>query len=283
VTLAPAKVNLVLRVGAPREDGYHDVASLLVALDVGDEVDVLPAPATSVHAPGLSAGDTLVTRALEVLARRAGHDGGFSVRVDKRIPVGAGLGGGSSDAGTALRLANALLGEPLDEAGLMQVAAAVGSDVPFFASGATAAVATGRGEALRPAAPPARFAVALAWPGQPVSTGEVYGRYRPAWNDAGFARAAAGVGLAARADLRTLAALVANDLGPAAEEACPASAALRRALSARGALAAAVSGSGSAVFGLFGSLDDARAALEGLPGAAWAAAASPLPAGTMRA
>ena len=283
MTLAPAKVNLVLRVGAAREDGYHEVATLLVALDVGDEVELRPAPVTTVKAPGVPGGDTLVTRALGLLAERSGHPGGFTVSIEKRIPAGAGLGGGSSDAGTALRLANALLEQPLDEPELMAVAAAIGSDVPFFASGAGAAVASGRGETLRPAAPLAPLAVALAWPGQAVSTAEVYARYRPAWNTAGFERAAAGVGLAARADLRTLAALVANDLGPAAEDACPASATLRRALVTRGAQAAAVSGSGSAVFGLFPSLGDARAAVEDLPGASWTAAASPLPAGTMRA
>jgi 4-diphosphocytidyl-2-C-methyl-D-erythritol kinase len=282
VTLAPAKVNLVLRVGGARDDGYHEVATLLVALDVGDEVELGAAPVTTVDAPGLPGGDTLVTRALGLLAERSRQHDGFAVSIEKRIPAGAGLGGGSSDAGTTLRLANALLEQPLDEPELMAVAAAIGSDVPFFASGAGAAVALGRGETLRSAAPLAPLAVALAWPGQAVSTAEVYARYRPAWNTAGFERAAAAVGLAARADLRTLAALVANDLGPAAEGTCPASATLRRALVARGALAAAVSGSGSAVFGLFPSLDDARAAVEGLPGAAWTAAASPLPVGTMR-
>jgi 4-diphosphocytidyl-2-C-methyl-D-erythritol kinase len=283
VTLAPAKVNLVLRVGGAGDDGYHEVATLLVALDIGDEIDLRPATVTTVEAPGVPGGDTLATRALGLLAERSGHPGGFAVRIEKRIPAGAGLGGGSSDAGTALRLANALLEQPLDEPDLMAVAAAIGSDVPFFASGTATAVAAGRGETLRPVAPLAPLALALAWPGQAVSTAEVYARYRPAWNTAGFERAAAGVGLAARADLRTLAALVANDLGPAAEDACPASATLRRALVTRGALAAAVSGSGSAVFGLFPSLDDARAALTGLPGAAWTAAASPRPVGTMRA
>jgi 4-diphosphocytidyl-2-C-methyl-D-erythritol kinase len=283
VTLAPAKVNLVLRVGGARNDGYHEVATLLVALDVGDELELRPAPVTTVEAPGLRGGDTLVTRALGLLVEQSGHAGGFAVRIEKRIPTGAGLGGGSSDAGTALRLANALLERPLDEPDLMDVAAAIGSDVPFFASGAGTAVASGRGETLRRTGPLAPLAVALAWPGQAVSTAEVYARYRPAWNAAGFERAAAGVGLAARADLRTLAALVANDLGPAAEDACPASATLRRALSTRGALAAAVSGSGSAVFGLFASLEGARAAVESLPDAAWTAAASPRAAGTMRA
>jgi 4-diphosphocytidyl-2-C-methyl-D-erythritol kinase len=274
--LAPAKVNLLLRVGPGRPDGYHELASLIVALDVGDGIELEPAVSTSVEAPALAGGDTLVTRALDLLVERSGHAGGFAVRLDKRLPVGAGLGGGSADAGVALRLANGLLSAPLDAMSLMALAAEVGSDVPFFAAGFVAAEMRGRGELLRPVQLHARPVLALAWPGELVSTADVYAGYVSAWSETGFARAGESVALAARADLRTLCALVANDLSEVAERLCPASAELRRELRRRGALVAAVSGSGSAVFGIFETRERAHAALGDLPGAAWSAVSTVL-------
>jgi 4-diphosphocytidyl-2-C-methyl-D-erythritol kinase len=274
--LAPAKVNLLLRVGPRRPDGYHELASLIVALDVGDGIELEPAVSTSVEAPGLAGGDMLVTRALDLLVERSGHAGGFAVRLDKRLPVGAGLGGGSADAGVTLRLANDLLSAPLDAASLMALAAEVGSDVPFFAAGFVAAEMRGRGELLRSVQLHARPVIALAWPGELVSTADVYAEYVSAWSETGFARAGESIALAARADLRTLAALVANDLSEVAERLCPASAALRRELRRRGALVAAVSGSGSAAFGVFETRERAHAALADLPGAAWSAVSTVL-------
>jgi 4-diphosphocytidyl-2-C-methyl-D-erythritol kinase len=271
--LAPAKVNLLLRVGPKRRDGYHELATLIVALDVGDVIGLEAAERTTVAAPGLPGGDTLVRKALDLLVERAGHPGGFAVEIDKRIPVGAGLGGGSADAGVALRLANRLLTTPLDSAALLAIAAQVGSDVPFFAGGHPAVEMRGRGEVVRPLRLHADPVIALAWPGEPLATADVYGAYRTAWSEAGFARASESIPLAARADLRTLAALIANDLSEVAERLCPASAALRRHLRGRGALAAAVSGSGSAVFGVFERREDAERAVSDLPGAAWSAVA----------
>jgi 4-diphosphocytidyl-2-C-methyl-D-erythritol kinase len=273
-TPAPAKVNLVLRVGPRRPDGYHELASLIVALDVGDEIELEPATATTIDAPALEGGDTLVRRALDLLCERAGYERGFAVRLDKRVPVGAGLGGGSADAGVALRLANSFLPSPLSPDELTELAAVVGSDVPFFAAGLTAAEMRGRGETVRGLRLHARPVIALAWPGTPVSTAAVYAGYSSAWSEAGFARASESIALAARADLRTLCALVANDLADVAERLCPGSAALRRELRTRGALVAAVSGSGSAVFGIFETRELARAALTDLPGAAWSAIAT---------
>jgi 4-diphosphocytidyl-2-C-methyl-D-erythritol kinase len=270
--LAPAKVNLVLRIGGRRADGYHDLASLMVALDVGDRVAVAASDATVVRAPGLAGGDTLVTRALALLAAETGHRGGWRVELDKRLPVGAGLGGGSADAGVALRLANATLREPLPSADLGALAARVGSDVPFFAAGAGAALVEGRGERLRPIAVRSRFALALAWPGVPLATADVYA----AASAGDLAGAVASIEEAASGDLQALAAAVRNDLAAPAEALCPPTAALRRALArAPGALGAAVSGSGSAVFGLFADRAAASRALEGLPAPAWAAVASP--------
>jgi 4-diphosphocytidyl-2-C-methyl-D-erythritol kinase len=281
--LAPAKVNLLLRVGPRRPDGYHELASLIVALDVGDELELEPSAATTVEAPGLDGGDTLVSRALELLVQRTGYEGGFAVRLDKRVPVGAGLGGGSADAGVALRLANSLLPAPLEPAALTALAAEVGSDVPFFAAGFVAAEMRGRGEAVRSVRLHARPAIALAWPGVSVSTADVYAGYSSPWSEQGFARAGESIALAARADLRTLAALVANDLGDVAERLCPGSAALRRELRTRGALVSAVSGSGSAVFGIFETRQAAQAAVVDLPGAVWSTISSVLDPATIQA
>ena len=120
---APAKINLVLRVGRERPDGYHDVVSLMARIDLVDVLMVAPAARTSVTCPDIPGGDTLVTRALHAFRHAARHGGGFHVGIAKRIPIGAGLGGGSSDAAAALRAANGLVDDPLDEAELAAVAA----------------------------------------------------------------------------------------------------------------------------------------------------------------
>ncbi len=114
--LAPAKINLVLRVGPRRTDGYHEVLSLMTRVDLADSLTLARAARTVVECPGLEGGDTLVTRALAAFVAAVGTDrvpGGFHAVVTKRVPAGAGLGGGSSDAAAALRGANRLSGSPL--------------------------------------------------------------------------------------------------------------------------------------------------------------------------
>jgi 4-diphosphocytidyl-2-C-methyl-D-erythritol kinase len=276
--LAGLKINLALRVGRRRDDGYHELASVLVALPGGDDLELVPAPATRVEAPGLAGGDGLVTRALAALAARTGHAAGWLVRIDKRTPVGAGLGGGSADAGLALRLANATLPEPLALEELLTVAAEVGSDVPFFAAGDAAALARGRGEQLEPCAIGGETWAVVAWPGVELSTAAVYAAYRPGERaSARVAQLTAAPFAAAGAG--ELAALVENDLGAPAEQLCPGAAALRASLLACGALAACVSGSGSAVFGLFAGRREAEAGRAGVAGDASWTALAPLPRG----
>ena len=263
---APAKLNLVLRVGPRRPDGYHEVLSLMTDVPVSDTLSVAVAPRTQVTCPALPDGDTLVTGALHLLAEAASHDGGFRVRIDKRIPVGAGLGGGSSDAGAALRAANSLLPRPVPAATLRRIAAEIGSDVPFFLEDGPALV-RGRGEdTLRTGLPLPRCGVALAWPGVPLATRDVYAAYRPSGPIPPILRQPAGLDDLARA--------VHNDLGPVAERLEPRCRGLREELQARGALAAAVAGSGSAVFALFGDERAAERALLDLPGAVWTAHAT---------
>ncbi|HET6174706.1 MAG TPA: 4-(cytidine 5'-diphospho)-2-C-methyl-D-erythritol kinase [Gaiellales bacterium] len=273
--VAGAKINLCLRVGALRADGYHEVATVLAALALGDDVELDPAPATSVEAPGLPGGDSIVTRALGLLAERTGHAAGWRVRIDKHVPAGAGLGGGSADAAAALGLANATLPEPLQARELLALAAEVGSDVPFFLTGDETALARGRGELLEPCPVGAAAWVVVAWPGVPLGTAEVYGRYRPA-ADAHERVASLAAEPFATGDVEQLAGLVENDLAAPAEELCPPCAELRGQLLDCKALAASLSGSGSAVFGVFAAEEPAQAAFEQLRGRAPWKAIGPL-------
>jgi 4-diphosphocytidyl-2-C-methyl-D-erythritol kinase len=263
--VAGVKINLSLRVGPRRADGYHELATVLAALPLGDSLELEPAPATQVEAPRLAGGDALVTLALELLAARTGHTSGWRVHIEKLAPVGAGIGGGSADAGAALRLANATLPVPLGADDLLALAAQVGSDVPFFASGRQGALARGRGELLEPCSLGAAAWIVLAWPGVELSTSQVYARYRPAPGAAERVSALVAADFAV-AGASALAGLVENDLTAAAEALCPPIARLRERLLACGALVACMSGSGSAVFGIFDSEAAAEVAHEQLAG-----------------
>ena len=180
-TLAPAKVNLVLRVGPRRSDGYHDIRSLMVPLGLADEVEVAvstgrPGPVTC-RCPGhpeLDGSANLAARAAEALRRRLGRGDAVDVVVRKRIPITAGLGGGSSDAAAVLRcLARAW--RVRDRRVLRAAALEAGSDVPFFLAGGPA-WAAGRGERLRRARVPSRW-ILLAYPRSPalaIRAGDAY-------------------------------------------------------------------------------------------------------------
>jgi 4-diphosphocytidyl-2-C-methyl-D-erythritol kinase len=185
VTVAPAKVNLVLRVGPLRADGYHDIDSLMVPLDLGDPVDVRigarPGP-VSCRVPGrpeLDGPGNLAARAAEGFRARFGVDRAIEIAIEKRVPVTAGLGGGSSDAAAVLRcLARAFAIRDRDA--LAEVGLSVGSDVPFFLFGG-AAWAAGRGERLvRARVPP--LDLVLVYPRDPALAIRAGDAYR--WLDA---------------------------------------------------------------------------------------------------
>ncbi len=186
--LAPAKVNLTLEILRRRPDGYHDLATVMQAIDLADEVGLEVAPGTgialTVTGAALPVGpaNLAVQAASAFLAARARapvRDGGalpqfgIAIHLEKRIPLAAGLGGGSADAAAVLLGLNHLLGRPLGSAALLRLAADLGSDVPFFLVGGTC-FATGRGERLRrlPPLPPCR--VVLVAPGVPVETQWAY-------------------------------------------------------------------------------------------------------------
>lgn len=184
---APAKLNLMLAVGAKREDGFHDVATIMQTLDLTDRIDVdielwdSAEVDVLVEAPGVPGGDTLVTRAVCELLRRAEIGARVWITIEKEIPIGAGLGGGSSDAAAALLAVWTLLGPALAESELVDIAAGIGSDVPFFLLGpGSAAFATGRGERIERIEPSAPRAWLLAFPNVLQSTADVYARHDPA-------------------------------------------------------------------------------------------------------
>ena len=180
---AAAKVNLYLHVAPPTPDGYHPLTSLMAFADVGDTVGGAPAPELSltVDGPfgeGLSAGpDNLVLRAGAALLARAGRpDAGARLVLTKVLPIAAGLGGGSSDAGAALRLLNAMHGLGFDDLALEAVAAEIGADGAACLR-ARMLTAEGRGELLSPAPPMPHLPAVLVNPGVPSPTGAVYREY----------------------------------------------------------------------------------------------------------
>jgi 4-diphosphocytidyl-2-C-methyl-D-erythritol kinase len=244
---APAKVNLGLVVGPLRPDGKHELLTVYQRVAIADRLDVDEAGSLTVEG---YAGDTIVRRALELLAERAGVEPCWRVRIEKRLPVAAGLGGGSSDAATALRLANRWL----DDAALHDVAAQVGADVPFFLRDGPQ-LGSGDGTQLEPVPLPQDFWVVLVLPhgAAKPSTAAVYDAFDArAGADGWDARAAAfRQALASVRRPRDLAALPRNDLArsPVADE-----------LRAHGAFHADVSGAGPAVYGLFHHREAAAAA-----------------------
>jgi 4-diphosphocytidyl-2-C-methyl-D-erythritol kinase len=258
---AHAKVNLALVVGARGADGYHELATVLQRIDLRDTISLEPAAELAVEG---FAGDTIVRGALEAIAAAAGVQPHWRAVIEKRIPVAAGLGGGSSDAATALRLANAFLPEPLAPRELHAVARGLGADVPFFLEPGPQ-LGTGDGSTLEPLDLPQDFAVLLLLPEGAVkqSTAAVYAAFR---GSDGFDERRARVVEVAAAATRAgeLAALPPNDLAasPLAAE-----------LVAAGAFRADVSGAGPTLYGLFRSRAEAeRAAAElGRLGRVWVA------------
>ncbi len=178
---APAKVNLHLEVLGRRADGFHDLVSLFLAVDLSDLLSIertrIDGPITVRGMPGVRDAENLVVRAIELFRRRAGLAEGIEAVLEKRIPIGAGLGGGSSDAAAALRGLQALFGSPLSGDEIADCARELGSDVPFFLAG-PAALAEGRGERLRALAARLDVAVVAVTPAVRVSTVDAF-----AWLD----------------------------------------------------------------------------------------------------
>jgi 4-diphosphocytidyl-2-C-methyl-D-erythritol kinase len=266
-----AKVNLALEVLGKRGDGYHEIATVLQAVDLFDRLTVDPDETLSLNTddPELPTDDgNLVMRAARLLQKAAGVDRGARLRLYKRIPVAAGLGGGSSDAAAALTGLNRLWGLRWPRPRLQELAVELGMDVPFFL-GTGRAVARGRGEQLATLPGGGGYALVLVNPRAPLSTKEVYGRVPVGWHaePTGTERV---IEALRRRNVGVLAAALTNNLERVVEPVLPVIGRMKAALLAAGALGAIMSGSGPTVFGLARSLDHARQIRSRISRAGWA-------------
>ncbi len=261
-TLAPAKINLCLEVLGRRDDGYHEIDTLMVPLAWGDSLAIRPRDDDALHlhvdwraldmpTPRLAAEDNLVIRALEKI-RPAGA--GADVWLIKRVPPEAGLGGGSSDAAAALRLGNRLWNLRLSDARLKVLAAELGSDVPFFLE-ESAARATGRGERLQVVDGLGSLHLVIVKPPQGLSTAEVF---RHADLGGRAPKLESVIDRLQRGDVTAAGGLLANTLQSAAETLCDAVGRTCYELRRSGGVGHLMTGSGSACFVLCRNQQEAR-------------------------
>lgn len=266
--LAPAKVNLFLRVLGKREDGYHFIDSLMVPVSLYDEIEIRKGAAkkgrgsltVTCHHPDVPNGEkNLVYQAASLLLEKKGISASITVRIRKNIPVGGGLGGGSSDAAATLVGLNRLLRLRYDRRELASLAAKLGADVPFFISGVPAR-ARGIGERLRPVRSLPRLWMVLVYPRFPVSTGWVYrnlsAKLTKHSEDSRIKSSLKGPAKLAR--------LLVNDLEEVTLRRYPRIALLKGKLIQEGAAGALMSGSGSSVFGIFITESEAKEAFRRL-------------------
>jgi 4-diphosphocytidyl-2-C-methyl-D-erythritol kinase len=259
VVHAPAKVNLYLEVLGKRADGYHDIETFMVAVDLFDNLEFRDAPSgtieLSIDAADLPSGPTnLVWQAATVLRRQVKIRRGASIRLSKRIPVGAGLAGGSTDAAATLAGLNRLWDLGLPTADLLNLAGQLGSDVAFFLE-SSAAWCTGRGEIVQPVRMTTPLDLVLACPQTALSTAAVYQRAavpaRP--QDSAAFRAALAKGSAT-----AIAHALFNRLQDAAEALCPEIRRLRTLFETIAPGRHSMTGSGSGYFVVVDSPDQAR-------------------------
>ena len=267
IARAHAKLNLGLKVLGRRSDGYHDILSLAQCVDLADMLHIAPAAADELTCTvdHLSTGpDNLVRRALEAF-RTHRSVAPLHIHLEKRIPMGAGLGGGSADAAAMLRALNRLCDEPMSTAALSALGAALGSDIPFLIEGGTALM-RGRGEILEPQQWAGAVHYALVYPEVEIGTAWAYGQLGPFLTEntpyLNFTASLSGGSV----DHDRLFEVLENDFMPVVERAYPIVAELRSQLDRAGARATSMSGSGSTVFGIFDdrtTASQAQAALQG--------------------
>lgn len=261
-----AKINLFLRVLGKRDDGYHEIESVMQTVDLVDELSMKRAPSTLVSfelMTGLSgpvpSQPDLVEKAIGIFNENVGGTQAARVHVTKRIPIGAGLGGGSANAAAALKGMAALSGADVPESLLMELAAQVGSDVPFALTGDTA-LARGRGEILTPVKAPEMWWV-LVMPGFEISTAQAYQDFDASSPiDSGSSDEL--VSALASEDLSAVGQLLSNDLEDIATRFHSELPRIKKSLLKSGALGAVVTGSGPTVASLCRSEGHARAVLD---------------------
>ena len=257
---APAKLNLYLRVVGKRPDGYHELETLFERISLADVLTFERHPADiqlSCNIPELSCGeDNLIMKAARLLQKETGTMEGARIALTKRIPIAAGLGGGSSDAATALLGLNQLWSLQLKQQALIELGARLGSDVAFFLYDAAYAVGTGRGEICRPVDSSTRLVQVLVVPNARLATPEVF-----AGSSFNLTAPKPSIRILEHAlingSLSELASGLLNDLEPEAIRRCPIIATIQMTLKQQGCLAVRMSGSGPSVFGLCSSREQA--------------------------
>jgi 4-diphosphocytidyl-2-C-methyl-D-erythritol kinase len=270
----PPKINLYLRIVRRREDGFHEIETVFQSVGGGDTLSGSPSGELSLRCsdPELPVDDrNLVLRAAEALRERFpdARNRGAALDLVKRTPMGAGMGGGSVDGAAALVLLSRLWELPVTAAELHEMAALLGSDVPFFLQGGTA-LAHGRGEVLE-ALPTAPLWLVLVRPPVAVSTPWAYRQWRP--EACGGAAVEEFARVLSQGDPAAVAAALRNDLEPGVAAEVPEIAAARAWLLDQGLLGARMTGSGSVVFGIARDEAHARKVTRrpGSPGLIWAA------------
>jgi 4-diphosphocytidyl-2-C-methyl-D-erythritol kinase len=251
---SPAKVNLILKVLRHREDGYHDIASLMQKVSLADEMQFAPIrDGIEISCPGSDLPTdegNLVVRAARALFAEAGFAGGVRITLRKRIPTAAGLGGGSSNAATTLTVLNDLFRFGFDRERLIRIGARLGADVPFFIYGSTA-WAFGIGDLLEPAVIP-EMCLVLVNPGFEVPTKWVYQSL-----NLPLTKTPLKYSIPSFSGIRDLASALSNDLEKVTVARYPVLEELKGFLLRQGAIGSLMSGSGPTVFGLFEKEQDA--------------------------
>jgi 4-diphosphocytidyl-2-C-methyl-D-erythritol kinase len=256
---AQAKVNLRLRILARETSGYHQLETLFLRLSIADDVHVRVTEGERTLDIGgdfdpRQLGPTernLAWRAADAYVGATGWPSGFGIRLEKHIPIGGGLGGGSADAGAVLRALDAMSPRPVGEAALLEIAAPLGADVPFLATHHPFALGWGRGERLLALPAPPEREVLLLLPAFAVNTASAYGWMADVRGTAADPRMAAALfDPGSLSDWDTLAAHATNDFEPVVASRHPQITALVDALHRAGCAIAMMSGSGSSVFGV---------------------------------
>ena len=265
----PAKINLGLHIHGKREDGFHELETIFQMVSLYDDVELeLLSSGIKLEcdSPGVPTDDTNLAYKAANLLRQSYQveDKGVSIRLKKNIPFGAGLGGGSGNAAGVLMGLNHLWNLKIEREKLSELAAELGSDVPFFLT-SSCALGMGRGEKLKALKPCAKFQVLLVFPGFPVATSWVYQNLKlkltKRENNISILRKNLSL-----SDITSLGSQLYNDLEPLVIQRFPEVQVVKDELGARGALGVLLSGSGSTVFGIFDDPDKARVACAGLNG-----------------
>jgi 4-diphosphocytidyl-2-C-methyl-D-erythritol kinase len=250
-----AKVNYALEVRGRRDDGYHEISSVLQSVSLADELEIERSRGgfeLLFEPDGVEVGpleENTVYKAWALLWETSGHELPARIRLHKKIPAGAGLGGGSADAAATLYGMNELFGLELDHRELCDVGCRIGADVPFCLTGGTA-LGEGRGELLTPLPAPPDHYLVVAKPARGAETGRIYRAYDEL-QGRGTASVEPVVAALRSGDLLALATALGNDLEPVTAGFVPAVTSYRRELLRAGALGATMTGTGTAVYGIF--------------------------------